>query len=293
MRLVVGVDTRDRSQGALRFGVWLRTLLGDTDVELLLVHVLAHDEMMLELRRRPLADVLEDARVAVDKAVAQAGAGQLRQDVDIVQAISPEDYLAQAARLYRADGLVIGRSARRHERSVVRLGRVARRLARRLPSPVFVVPPDLRTSHLGDGPVLCAASPSVAAGRAAHAAVELAERLGRRAHLLNVVTTAHAIPDAIAADPLGDLGEAELENARRTMLRWCRAQELGDADMDVVGGDPATVILAHAARLRSPLVVCGSRRLDLVQRIFNSSLGTDLARSSPIPVMIVPPAEVP
>jgi nucleotide-binding universal stress UspA family protein len=39
-------------------------------------------------------------------------------------------------------------------------------------------------------------------------------------------------------------------------------------------------------------IVCGSRRLAVVDRLFTASVGTDLARVSDRPVLVVPSASV-
>ena len=47
-------------------------------------------------------------------------------------------------------------------------------------------------------------------------------------------------------------------------------------------------LLAVANEERASMIVCGSRRLSLAERIFSSSVGTELAAAAPIPVAIIP-----
>lgn len=288
MRLIVGVDIRRRSQGAVRFGTWLRMQLGPEAVELLPVHVLPHDELMLQLRRRHLSEVLEQTRAAVTTVLDEAGCGELGESLEVVQAMTPEQHLARMVDQAGADGLVIGRSALREDRALVRLGQVARRLARSLPSPVTIVPPDLEQSDLGDGPILCAVSPDPGSLAAARAAFDLARSLGRGLCLLYVAPLAEVLGTSMIGPAYDDDIAMEMDLGRKTMERWCQGHGLPAEDLTVVAGDPATKVLEQARALRSPLIVCGSRRLDLVQRLFSASLGTALARHSPVPVMIVP-----
>lgn len=62
---------------------------------------------------------------------------------------------------------------------MIRLGRVARRILRRLGAPVLVVPPDLRAEQIGGGPVTALTSVSADSARACRFAADLAARLGR------------------------------------------------------------------------------------------------------------------
>jgi nucleotide-binding universal stress UspA family protein len=290
MRLVIGVDARHRSQGAIRFAGWLRRRVGQGEVEIAPVHVLPYDALMGDLRWRHLDEALHAAQAAADGAMAEAGVGAELGPVEVVQGMTAEQQLAHEAEMHRADALVIGRAAEREGRALARLGRVARRLSRHLPAPVMIVPPDLEASHLGDGPLLCAVAPTLDALEAARTTIELAARIGRSALLLHVAELVNPLPrDGVPTAPYHELGVGELRVAKRRLEKWREAYGLHAAELDVKVGDPRQVIAARAAELRSPLVVCGSRRLDIVQRVFNSSLGTDLARHSKVPVMIVPP----
>ena len=89
-----------------------------------------------------------------------------------------------------ASGLVIGRAAERGSRAVVRLGRVARRVLRRLPCPVVVVPPDL--SAVADGPILLATDLDVASASAVTFARDLAARHGRELKVVHVGETRYS-----------------------------------------------------------------------------------------------------
>jgi nucleotide-binding universal stress UspA family protein len=286
---ILGLDTRHHSLGAIRFAAWLHEKLDDPDFHISAVHVLEHDEAMVLLRRMQLDDLLSRRRAWVAEAIAAAGADQAVQDVQVVQDTTAEEHLAHALQAVRATGLIIGRSAPRDASALVRLGRVARRLARSLPGPVVIVPPDLEPTQLGDGPVLCAAAPTLESLDAVRAAIDIAGKLGRPVQLVHGVR----LPDPLAQgrEPgLHDTLAADiLAAAARRLEKWCEAYGVAGPERDVVAGDPAAVIGRRAAELGAPLVVCGSRRLDLIRRAFTSSLGTHLASYSRVPVMIVPP----
>lgn len=287
VRFILGLDVRHHSQGALRFAAWLATRLEPTRVTA--VHVIEHDEAMVLLRRLHLRELLARRRAYVQEALAEAGAEAVVHDVQVVQDTTAEDHLSRALHVEHADGLVIGRSAARDGSSVMRLGRVARRLARSLPGPLVIVPPDLIAEHLGDGPIVCAAAPTPESLDAVRMAIDFGAKLGRPVRLVHAVR----IPDpaARADDPAAH--EATIahavEEAARKLEKWCEAYGLASATRDVIAGDPATVLVHRCAELHSPLLVCGSRRLDLLRRAFTSSLGTHLASYAKIPVLIVPP----
>lgn len=288
MRLIVGVDTRHRSQGAMRFAVWLHGHLRGQPVELVGHHVLEHDEVMALLRRRHLTEVLEDAAAQVRQTVEEAGASALLGDAEVVQAMRAEDHLADALGELAADALVIGRSAARQDDArLVRLGRVARRLARALPGPVVVVPPDLEASQIGSGPVVCAAAPHRDCVDAAKRTMELATGLGRECVLLHALR----LPEPMRGDGSSPSELAQLEHtaAKARLEAFAVHHGLQAARLEVVVGEPELVVPERVRQLQAPMVVCGSRRLTLAQRLFTSSLGTYLACQCETPVMIVPP----
>ena len=64
----------------------------------------------------------------------------------------------------------------------------------------------------------------------------------------------------------------------------------GDQDgIVVVDGPIVRALWTAAVKERACMLVCGSRRLSLLERIFTSSVGSELAATSPLPVAIVPP----
>lgn len=287
MRWILGIDTRDRSQGALRFATWLRAHIDGADYETHGLCVLEHDEMMVLLRRRHLDEVLEQANATMHRAIEAAEAGPTLTQATVVRATTAEHHLAQAARSPKADGLIIGRSAARDARSVVRLGRVARRITRELPGPVIVVPPDLDPSLLGDGPIVCAIAPTKDSVNAANTARELAGRLHRAVTLVHALRVPEPLP--YSGTLLDERIATAREAAEHSLAAFCERHGLSDLQCEIVVGPAEDSITQRSIDLQSPLVICGSRRLGLAQRFFSSSLGTHLASYAKVPVMIVPP----
>jgi len=287
MRWILGLDTRHLSQGALHFAVWMARQMKRRDVEIVPIHVLEHDMMMMRLRRQHLQEVLDEAQAAAQDAINEAGAADVVADVEVVQAMTADAYLADAVRLHGADGVIIGRAAAADSEALIRLGRVARRLTRELPATVVVVPPSLVAADLGDGPIACAIDPTPESRDAALSALDFAKGVERDTVFLN--TAPHVSTSLRSNTPDPELVAVSRKLAKEKLSRYCETHGLGPAEQEVLYGPVPDVVLGRAGQLRSPLIACGSRRLSLAQRVFASSFGTDLARNAATPVMIVPP----
>lgn len=289
MEWVVGMDLSDRGQGALGYARWLHGVLpGDRD-RFVGVHVLEEAELRQLLRYHHLDEVEKRAADASERVIQAAGAEQALAERRVIHGRSAEHALESLARRPEVHGLIIGRQARRGERRVVRLGRVARRLLRSLPAPVVVVPPDLKPEDVGDGPVLLAAGTDADAVGATELAKQIAADLGRP------LAVAHVVPgdDYLAAEmvPSGVAGEffRELrEDHERNLAVWMRAHGLGGVPQHVMEGSVVDRLAEIARNERSPLIVCGSRGLGLGMRLFSSSVATDLAAACEVPVAVVP-----
>jgi len=275
---IVGLDLSLRSRGALVFAAWLQRV---GQVPLVGVH-------MLEEWVRTLApeDPVPELRAAATSLATAAGLHAFdRLQVDTVEEASEGLVESCAA----ASGLVIGRAAERGSRAVVRLGRVARRVLRRLPCPVVVVPPDL--SAVGVGPILLATDLGPASSTAARFAAEMAVRCGHSLELLHVVDDRSvqlidALQSAWAARR-----EASVAAGEAALTQWAGEHLLGAATRHVRTGNPVDAIAETAAARRAALVVVGSRRLSTVMRYFSTSTSSELAATATCPVCVVPPSE--
>jgi nucleotide-binding universal stress UspA family protein len=288
MRWIVGIDLRERSRGALQMAAWMRThRLPAAEHDFVGVHVV--DET---LRLRLTSDLLRSYVEAVEREIARAvdetAVASALSETRVAMAASAEDGLAEAATTSGVEGLLVGRAAYREGRKLVRLGRVARRLLRRLPAPLMVVPPDLSRAEVGSGRIVLATDLGVSSSRAATVAASLASSLGRELEVVHVQDPREtAMPFATAEGfalppPMTPREPAEVE-------AWAREQGLESASTRLLEGDTIASLLAHAREASAPIVVCGSRRLGVADRVFTSSVGTDLARLADRAVLIVPP----
>ncbi len=287
----VGMDLSDRGQGALGYASWLsRTLSSGEEADRFSgVHVLEEAELQPLLRYHHLGELEKNAQNAADKVIAKIDEGLSLSERRIVCGRTAERVLADLAKGEGVRGLIIGRQAKRGEKRIVRLGRVARRLLRSLTAPTIVVPPDLRPAGVGSGPVLLAASIESDATEAATFARQIAQDLGRPLTVVHVVPGADYLAgEMVPAGVTGELFRELRENHERRLGIWMRTHGLSDVPQQVVEGSVVDRLAELAKAEDSPLIVCGSRGLGLGLRLFTSSVASDLAAACDVAVAVVP-----
>lgn len=285
---VVGIDLKHRSDGAARFAAWLsrRAAAAPTLVGVHAAPAAALDELEL-FEGRPR--VLERLRTEAELALEQTGARDAFAAVEVVETERPADGLAKVQVERAADGLIVGRKASRDGNDLVRLGGVARRLLQRLVAPTLVVPPDLDPEQLGGGPVVVAVTPADASAGAVRFGAALAAAISRPVVFLRAI----CIPDEYAqiywsGDAMEAFKSSRIKAAEARTTAWLA--EHGQAGpLRVRYGDEVEEILAGAAELSVPLIVCGSRLLSRLERLVALSVSSELAARAPVPVLVVPP----
>lgn len=289
MEWLVGMDLSDRGQGALGYARWLSGVLPASQDHFTGIHVLEEADLRQLLRYHHLEEVEKNAAAAADRVVQSVGAEQALADRKVVCGRSAEESLGDLVRQPGVRGLIIGRQARRGEKRVVRLGRVARRLLRHLPAPMIVVPPDLQPSGVGDGPVLLAASIDADSSGAAEFAKKIAADLGRPLAVVHVVPgddylAAEMVPAGVAGDFFRELRK----DHERNLMAWMHTHQLVGVPHHLTEGSVVDRLAEVARDERSPLIVCGSRGMGLGMRLFSSSVATDLAAACEVAVAVVP-----
>jgi nucleotide-binding universal stress UspA family protein len=286
MRWMIGLDLGARSRGTLQLAEWLSNATrGDAVQQFVAVHVI--DE---ELQRLLRTDLMEELVLRSGKELdATIDASSFAPAVigrRIVTSGSPEHALAAILATDPCDAIVIGRIASGSERTrLVRLGRVARRLLRRLPRPVVVAPPDLTSASLGSGPLLLTTDLGDASRPAAAFAARLAADLGRDIAVVHVDAGYTTLP-TFWGEPL--VVPAPPRRIPADVDDWAKSVGLGSAHTLLAEGDLVENVLDIAKRQDAPLIVCGSRGLSTFDRIFTSSAAMDLARLADRPVAVVP-----
>jgi nucleotide-binding universal stress UspA family protein len=291
MKWIVGVDLRETATGALQFAQWLaRHAVRPARHSFVPVHVLEESYLLQVLRYAHEADVearaLADATHQVERAELRASAEPPR----ITRGIAADDALVRELETERGDAIVIGRQAPSHERHFVRLGRVARKLVRRLPCPVVVAPPDLRADRIGTGPIVLATDLEETCGSAVRFSQRLSHATGRPivvAHIIpHELESARYVPSTTIEQFYSQVGL----DRQRDLEHWRATHGLADAATVVAHGDIVARLTSIAEVEGAPMIVCGSRGLGTVERIFTTSIATDLSCWAECAIAIVPPA---
>lgn len=286
MRWLIGVDLRERGRGALNVGAWLHAQPFAEPTELVAVHVI--DERIWGPR-----DVAEALRPSAERALAQElellGPASGLVSAQVVAAASVESGLARVAQEMKCDAMVIGRAAPRHGRWLVRLGRTARRILRALPMPVMVVPADMPRADIGTGPVVLGVELDRSSVAAARLAFDLAAGLERGLVVVHVDSCYLVIPDYVGGGAV--VMPREPRRTSADVSRWVRSNGLAEpTEIQIGDGDVAERLIDEGHRVSAPIVVVGSRELDVVDRVFSSSVASALARNADRPVLVVPTA---
>lgn len=269
---ILGLDLGDRSRGAIRFADWL------SDPE----HIVAVHVMELWSRPYLRADAVPAVHETVRRIARELEVAQPAR-ISVIDADSAEEGLTHVAA--GAAGLVIGRAAGSREATLAALGHVARRLLRRLPCPVVVVPRDL--AAVAPGPILLATDLDTSSQAAVGFARALAARHGREIEVVHVREDRHSDliddldPSWLAAR---EAASGELEHA---LHRWMAEHALLGRP-HVVQGSTVEALHAAAVAMQAAMIVVGSRRLGAIGRIFLGSTASALAGQAVCPVAVVP-----
>lgn len=284
---VVGLSGGSEDRGALELAKWLSNAGGRADWSVRGVHV-CRDGSLVHRVRKIAAPSRLSSRARVAATIADARAAQSLASVDVLQSDTVEEGLLGSLGP-RTLGLVIGRHAGSDEPTLVKLGSVARRLLRRCPAPLLVVPPDFDPALVSVGPLLVATNLTERSTEAAAFARWLGDRLGR-ALVLAHVGAPRPSPELglMTRSDIERLMAEEHRRASADLRGWADRHGMGDRQC-VVRVGPATSELLHAAaELHAVAIVCAPRQLSLRQRIMHRSTSSDLAAASRIPVVAVP-----
>lgn len=289
----VGVELAPDHLGPVRFAATL-TQTSPSDVKLAL-HVIPDQESLHPLVTHQDADAIRK-RVIKDVAeiMIQEGLSGQSVGVELIEDDEVARGLIKSVRRLGLDGLIVGRRAKRDEDPLVRLGEVTRRILRRLPAPVIVVPPDYgdRADHgLGDGPVILGADLSSQGVAAAKFAQDLAIRLDRKLLLAHGTQAFNWGVSYIPAATITRIQDQARESANNKLAAWAKSNGITDAEQLVFMGDPAKHLLQLAYEKDAAVLVTGSRMLGPVERLFLASVSSEIAAAASCPVAVVPGGE--
>lgn len=273
------MDLRPRSRGALHFANWLAaTKRAGEEEQFVGVHVLEGEHLRYELRLHHLDEVIGSARRSARDVLEVEGVARLIREVEVLQGLYADEGLEAAREHHAAESIIVGRAARRGTRPLVRLGPVARRMLRRLRSPVVIVPPDVREQDIGPGPIVALTSLEEDSAEACRLAERLAKELGRRFVVVQVLT---------ATSP--SLSPAAWREREAALERWIEAGGLRPEASALLEGPTVERALEFATRCGAPLLVVGAHHQSALRRLFTRSTASALAGRGPLPVAVVPP----
>lgn len=309
MRWLVGFEPASSSVGVVRFAAWLHARTEGRH-SLHAVHVDTSAATGFDMSMAAGPDLSPSERRAQEFLAAQ-GVAEAFPPVESVHG-SPEKVLQALARERDFDGVLLGRAAPVRASTIVSLGRVPRRLLRALELPTVVVPPDAFGPD-GEAPALAApADPEIASAagpivvgvtptaeslEAAGFAVMLGGELGLPVVLAHVVTPLRPVAtDGVLSleprDPTmrgSDIAAPEdTSGPAAVMEAWAVQHGLDGLPLELRVGHVPVELVAFARERRATMIVCGSRRLSLIDRLFTSSVGSELAAHADRPVVIVP-----
>lgn len=279
---ILGLDLGPRCSGALRFARLLRERL-----RVRVVGTFVSESWQLGLPPGDGGALALAMRDEAGRWLAGLHAGAADAAVDdtrIVDEVDAEAGLAAAAR--EAAGVVIGRRVTTPD-GWSRLGRVARRLLRRLPAPVIVVPPELALDDFG-GPILLATDRGDRSAGAARFAVALAAGLGRPLICAHVGEPLWEQPYGALAPWRDELRATYREATERSAREWV-ARHCPGAELLIEYGDAVDRLVALSELRRPSLLVVGSGRPRIVERIFVGSTASAVAAAAACAVAVVPP----
>lgn len=287
----LGLDLREGAEGPLVFARWLRATLAHTRRStpvIEAIHVLEQDQLGLLASADRREEAVALAEDAVARTLERTGENTPLENFHLVEVGAPEDVLAHAAT--GSDGLLIGRLAPRGKDKIMRLGGVARRLLRRLPAPVWVVPPDLREAQIGKGPMILACDAHEDSIGATRYALRMADLLRRELILAHVVPMPYGwslgyLPPESVKQVRADLRT----RGERTLERWATQHGIVGLRGVVTEGIIPEELARLAEKEDALMLITGSRKLNALERLFVTSVGSELAASAACPVAVVPP----
>jgi nucleotide-binding universal stress UspA family protein len=285
----IGVELAEDHLGPVRFVAELTEGSQDLNIG---IHVLPNQELLHPLVNH---DEAREMRELVSKDVSEVltreGLSEARTRVELVEDDEVERGLGECAERQGLDALIVGRRAKRDEDPIVRLGEVTRRLLRRLPVPLVVVPPDFGEGEdpgFGEGPVIVGVDLSEHCTAAVVFAKFLADRLGRELILAHGTQAFHWGVSYIPAATMERLQKQASDAAGNQLREWAAPLGVSGARQFVFMGDPAKNLLELAVAEEAAIIVTGSRQLGPVERLFLASVSTEVAAAASCPVAVIP-----
>lgn len=288
----IGVHLAADHLGPLRFAAALIDV--SPEDRGIAIHVLPDPKLLGPVvTTQEIREIRERIHVDVVQLLESEGLSPERSQIELVDDETVDRGLAECATRLHASALVVGRRARRDDDPLVRLGEVTRRLLRRLPVPLIVVPPDFgdrRDRGFGDGPIMVGVDLTDHCTAAVLFAADLAARLERPLLLAHGTQAFYWGVSYVPTTTLQQLQARAHDTAANALREWAAPLGLRNAEQRVFMGDPAKHLLQIAADVDATMLVTGSRMLGPIERLFLASVSSEVAAGASCPVAVVPGA---
>jgi nucleotide-binding universal stress UspA family protein len=127
-------------------------------------------------------------------------------------------------------------------------------------------------------------------------AFDMAENLGGKVCLLNVVPSAFEAAGLVAAGPMGiavplvATDDAQIIEDRREQLEELKTAcgSNVETEIEVRSGQIEEVIVAYAGECDADLIIVGSPNLSWLEALLDTSIARRITRLAPCPVLVVP-----
>jgi len=237
---------------------------------------------------KPMIDAVDESTDSVLKGAVEACAALGIAAEKVFAHGAPVDAVVAVGRQVHADIIVVGTHARKGIARALH-GSVAENIVRASDVPVLVVTPHVKAPH--SQPVFRRALVAVDESDPSTAALSIAARLstgfGTRLTLCNVEDP---FSETFGGDDAAEI-DSDVPTAVAFLLeRAAAAKDIAPFldDEIIIEGEPAEAI-EHAAMQRNcDVIVVGSHVRRGLQRLWDGSVAETVARSSALPVLVVP-----
>ena len=280
-RIVVGFDESDGSRDAIALA---KALAARLDAELTLAAVVpppVGGSLMPALPANAFTDLVEQARVGIQNAAAEAGA-----DSQIIQSSSAARGLEELTETLHGDLLVLG--CARADAGKVRAGHKARSLMQGSPCSIALAPVGFRDSQPAFSRIGVAIDGSPESGHALESALEFTGPDSE----LRLITVATDFAETWgfwgATYALSELGEASRDSAEQILETAAASLPEGVTAVKVMAEGLAPEELRRQSADGLDLLCLGSRGYGPLRRVLLGSVSSELLHDVSCPVLVVP-----
>jgi nucleotide-binding universal stress UspA family protein len=283
MKWLVNVDSRSEEEGGHSFARWLAQTTTAQGHESIVEAV--HD---IRIDEHGEFCVLARAIDSFAEATGEVGSSNATHETLAVEEVFQA--LENEASKQEATGLIIPREAARDGFHLVRLGPLARRIHSASQVPFVIVPPDLKTQEIGDGPIIAATDLGFESLAACEMAAKIAAATGRTLTVVYVAQVGEFLLGG-GHEQWGQprvLPEDNQTHPYQRLKKWVQDNQIPADALDLLVGHSGEALVEYAGLEFSPLVVAGRRRTAPLEKILRRSTSAYLCGHSACATLVVP-----